>query len=73
MPMAKCFYCCHCGKCGPSSYDPYKNPPGYCPFCGATNDVVASQCAQCGKPLPRPAGATKSEAGSNNGEGAQSA
>lgn len=54
--MARCFYCCHCGKCGPASYDPHRLDPGECPVCGARNKVEARVCAACGKTLPRAAG-----------------
>jgi len=59
--MAKCFYCCHCGKCGPSSYSAFRNPDGYCPFCHHMNDPEATECANCGKPLPKPAGVQGSQ------------
>ena len=51
--MARCFYCHHCGKCGPGSGGGGKlNPRGYCIFCGTQNDEDATVCASCGKVLP---------------------
>ncbi|MGI6032247.1 MAG: hypothetical protein ACOX69_02370 [Coriobacteriales bacterium] len=61
--MARCFYCCHCGKCGPGSGGGGAlNPPGYCPFCKTQNAPDAEVCSSCGKKLPRAAGVSVSAA-----------
>lgn len=65
--MARCFYCCHCGKCGPGSYDPHRLTPGACPFCNAKNDLDARVCVACGKPLPLAAGAKRTVSHEGNG------
>lgn len=68
--MARCFYCCHCGRCGPGSDGGGKlNPPGYCPFCQTRNPGDATVCTTCGKTLPKPAGVQgRGSAGQGDGK-----
>ena len=55
--MAHCFYCCHCGRCGPGSEGGGKlNPPGFCVFCNHQNSADSELCEMCGHKLPMPAG-----------------
>ena len=59
--MARCFYCCHCGKCGPASGGGGAlYPPGYCAFCNVQNAPDAVECEQCGRKLPKAAGVSQS-------------
>lgn len=59
--MARCFYCWHCGNCGPGSYDPRRFVPGKCPSCGVLNDSGDGVCGGCGKRLPPAAGVSAGE------------
>ncbi len=61
--MARCMYCCHCGKCGPASGGGGKlNPPGWCIFCQVQNEPDALTCSTCGRKLPLPAGEAMGDA-----------